>query len=130
MTVWRLPYTSALDRFERDAIVATLRDDVVIRVAVHDEPMQTKPVAEFLFGVLAEELGPVTVTDEIVEGATGVVRFETSIGGRPVQGLNVVEHDEAGAVRELTVFFRPLDGLQQIAQVVGSHMEQRFGKLE
>jgi hypothetical protein len=127
MTPWRLPYTDALDRFQADAIVAAMTDDVVIRVAVHDEPMQTKPVAEFLFGVLAKELGAVCVTDEIVEGTKAVVLFETSIGGGPVQGLNVLEHDDAGLVRELTVFFRPLEGLQQIAQVVGGHMEQRFG---
>ena len=130
MTAWRLPYTQALDRFEPDAIVASLSDDVVIRVAVHDQPMQTKLVAEFLFGVLAEELGDLRVTKEIVEGDTAVVLFETSIGDRAAQGLNVVEQDEAGQVRDLTVFFRPLEALERIAQVVGGHMEKRFGAIQ
>ena len=129
MTAWRLPYSDALDRFEPNAIAAALSDDVVIRVAVHDEPLQSKPVAEFLFGVLAEELGAVRVQDEIVEGRKAVVLFETSIGDQPAQGLNVVEHDDTGLVRDLTVFFRPLAALQQIAQVVGAHMQERFGPL-
>ncbi len=43
--------------------------------------MRGKEIADFVFGVLAEELAAVTVTDEIVEGDTAVVLFETSIGG-------------------------------------------------
>jgi hypothetical protein len=127
---WRLSYTNALDRFDPDAIVASLSDDVVIRVAVHDEPMQGKQIAQFLFGVLVAELGTISVTDEIIEGAKAVVLFETGVGGRSAQGLNVVELDDARLVRDLTVFFRPLAALQLIAQVVGRQMEQRFGPVE
>ena len=127
---WRLTYTNALERFDPDAIVASLTDDVVIRVAVHDEPMQGKQIAQFLFGVLVAELRAIRVTDEIVEGAKAVVLLETRIGDRLAQGVNVVELDDAGLVRDLTVFFRPLAALQLIAQVVGRQMEQRFGPVE
>ncbi|HEV2060109.1 MAG TPA: hypothetical protein VGR11_12195 [Solirubrobacteraceae bacterium] len=53
--------------------------------------------------------------------------FETSIGERTAQGLNVVRLDEAGVIRELTVFFRPLAALTLIAKVVGGRMAERFG---
>jgi hypothetical protein len=33
-------------------------------------------------------------------------------------------------VGELAVFFRPLAALQLIAEVIGSHMQRRFGPLE
>ena len=127
MTSWRLSYVGALERWDTPAIVDALADDVVIQVAVHDQPMRGKEIAEFLFGVLAEELGSVTVTDEIVEGDAAVVLFETSVGVRTAQGLNVVRLDEAGVIRELTVFFRPLAALALIADVVGGRMEERFG---
>ncbi len=103
---------------------------MVIRVAVHDEPMRGKPVAGFLFSVLVTELAAMRVTDEIVEGAKAVVLFETRIGDRAAQGLNVVELDGAGLVRDLTVFFRPLAALQLIAEAVGRRMEQRFGPVQ
>ena len=35
-----------------------------------------------------------------------------------------------GLVGDLTVFFRPLAALQQIAQVIGGRMEGRFGPRE
>ncbi len=127
---WRLSYTNALDRFDPDAIVASLSDDVVIRVAVHDEPMQGKQIAQFLFAVLVAELRTIRLTDEIIEGAKAVVLFETRIGDGSAQGLNVIEFDDAALVRDLTVFFRPLAALQLIAQVVGRQMEQRFGPVD
>ena len=123
----RLPYSGALERWDKPAILGALADDVVIHVAVHDAPMQGKQIADFLFGVLAEELGDMTITDEIVEDDRAVVLFQTSIRGRAAQGLNVVRLDASGAVRELTVFFRPLASLALIAEVVGARMAERFG---
>jgi hypothetical protein len=123
----RLPYSRALASWDHDGLMAALADDVVIRVAVHDAPMESKQVADFLFGVLAEELAPIDVTEEILEGDTGVVLFETSIQGQKAQGLNVVHFDESGTVRDLTVFFRPLASLSLIAEVIGARMVERFG---
>ncbi len=77
--------------------------------------------------VLAEELGDMRISDEIVEDDRAVVLFETSIGERTAQGLNVVRFDEAGLVGVLTVVFRPLAALALIAEVVGARMAQRFG---
>ncbi len=127
MSSWRLDYTAALERWDAEGIVGCLAEDVVIRVAVHDAPMQGAGIARFLFGVLAEELGPLRPSGELVEGRTAVVLFETSIGDTAAQGLNVVRLDESGAVRELTVFFRPLAALAAIAEAVGARMADRFG---
>ena len=88
--------------------------------------MRGKQIADFLFGVLAEQLGAVTVTDEIVEDDKAVILFETSIGEHTAQGLNVVRLDDAGVIGELTVFFRPLATLTHIAEVVGGRMAQRL----
>ncbi|HZC14521.1 MAG TPA: hypothetical protein VE270_10930 [Thermoleophilaceae bacterium] len=123
----RLPYSRALASWDHDGLMAALTDDVVIRVAVHDAPMEGKQVADFLFGVLSEELGEVVVTEEILEGDKAVVLFETSIRGQKAQGLNVLHYGESGAIRDLTVFFRPLASLSLIAEVIGARMAERFG---
>jgi len=127
MSRWRLEYTSALEAWNTDAIVGALTDDVVIHVAVHDAPMHGREIAQFLFGVLSEELGPLRATEEIIEASKGVVLFETSIADKPAQGLNVIQFDDAGLIRELTVFFRPLESLQRIAEAVGARMAAQFG---
>ena len=127
MSSWRLDYTAALAALDPDRIVAALADDVVIRVAVHDAPMRGRDTARFLFGVLAEELGSLTPSREIIEAPRAVVLFDATIRDRAAQGLNVLELDASGLVRDLTVFFRPLASLAAIAEVVGARMEAQFG---
>ena len=109
------------------AILAWLSDEVTIWVAVHDEPLQGKETASFLFGVLTQELAPFELTEEIVEGDKSAVLFETSLRGHRAHGLNVVTYQPDGLVGELTVFFRPLAAMQLIADVIGDHMAQQFG---
>ncbi len=124
---WRLDYTTALARGDTDGIVAALADDVVIRVAVHDAPMHGRDIAHFLFGVLSEELGPLRPSGGIIEQPRAVVLFDTTIGGRSAQGLNVIALDGAGLIGDLTAFFRPLDRLLAIAEAVGGRMQAQFG---
>lgn len=127
MTAARTGYSRALGAFDTALIVAELSDDITIRVAVHDQPLSGKQTASFLFNVLTQELTPFVVTDEVIEGQKSVVLFETSLRGRPAQGLNVISFGPDGLVEDLTVFFRPLTSLQLIAEVIGARMAERFG---
>ena len=128
MSDLRPEYSRALASLDVERLVGTLSDDVTIRVAVHDAPMQGRQVASFLFGVLGEELVSMDVKSEIVEGERAVVLFETEIQGLAAQGVNVVEAGD-GKVREITVYFRPLPALQRIAEVIGARMAERVGGL-
>ncbi len=130
MIAGRTAYSQALAAFDPGSIVASLGDDVTIRVAVHDEPLRGKDTAAFLFGVLTQELTPFQLVDEIVEEEKSVVLFETSLRGERAHGLNLVAYQPDGLVGELTVFFRPLAALALIAEVIGRHMEQRLGPRE
>ena len=127
MVSGRTSYSRALAAFDQAAILASLSDEITIRVAVHDEPLRGKDTASFLFGVLIQELTPFELTEEIVEGGKSVVLFETSLRGQRAHGLNVVRYQPDGLVAELTVFFRPLAAMQLVADVIGGHMAQRFG---
>ena len=128
LAVWsaRTSYSQALATFDPAAILASLSDEVTIWVAVHDEPLQGKETASFLFGVLTQGL-TFQLTEEIVEGDKSAVLFETSLRGHRAHGLNVVTYQPDGLVGELTVFFRPLAAMQLIADVIGDHMAQQVG---
>jgi hypothetical protein len=126
MSSGRTPYSGALTTFDPAQIVASLSDDVTIRVAVHDEPLRGKDTAAFLFAILTQELTPFRLVDEIVEGDKSVVLLETALRGERAHGLNVVECHPDGLVGQLTVFFRPLGALQLVAEVIGGHMAKRL----
>jgi hypothetical protein len=126
MSGWRTPYGRALAAFDQARILASLSDDVTIRVAVHDEPLRGKDTAAFLFAVLTHELTRFELVEEMVEGDRSVVLFETSLRGERAHGLNVIAYEPDGLVGELTVFFRPLAALQLVAEVIGGQMAKRF----
>ena len=46
----RTRYSQALSAFDPEAIVASLSDEITMLVAVHDQPLQGKDTAAFLFG--------------------------------------------------------------------------------
>ena len=62
MVSGRTSYSQALAAFDQSAILASLGDEITIRVAVHDEPLRGKDTASFLFGVLIQELTPFGLT--------------------------------------------------------------------
>jgi hypothetical protein len=127
VTRGRTSYSRALNSFDVPSILDSLSEDVRIQMAVYDEPLRGKASAGFLFGILTEELAPFDLLTEIVEGNRSVVLFETSLRGVAAHGLSVVEYQADGLVGELTVFFRPLAVLGLLADVIGDHMERRFG---
>ena len=65
----------------------------------------------------------------LIEGDAAVALFEARIRDKGAQGLTVARLNEDGQVRELTVFFRPLETLQLIAEVIGARMAAEFGPL-
>ena len=128
MVSGRTSYSQALATFDPTAILASLSNEVTIWVAVHDEPLQGKETASFLFGVLTQELAPFKLTEEIVEGDKSAVLFETSLRGHRAHGLNVVTYQPPmGWSDQQLLLFRPLAAMQLIADVIGDHMAQQFG---
>jgi hypothetical protein len=63
-------------------------------------------------------------TDELdAEDGTMALVFQAAVGGRELQGVDLLRFDETGRVRELTVLVRPMSGLQALMEAVGPRLE-------
>jgi hypothetical protein len=60
---------------------------------------------------VAATLEDLAYTDELAEGNTVALRFKAKVGERELEGIDFLELDEDGRVRELTVFMRPFSAL-------------------
>jgi hypothetical protein len=109
-----------------NAAIASLADDVVIRLAVHDRPIKGKTLARVLIQVFMDDVSDVQVQQEIVEESTGVVVYDGIIDDRSIEVLNLLEHDSSGSVSELRIFLRPLGAVAVAAEVVMTHMADRM----
>ena len=113
----------ALTAGDATAMVATMAEDVTLRVAVHDAPFEGAQAAAQVLGlVLDGVLHDVEVIETIgAGGAAAVLTFGAQVEGYRgrADGLLVVRADGDGRIEDLTVFLRPLAALQAVADEMG-----------
>lgn len=113
----------ALTAGDAAAMVATMADDVTLRVAVHDAPFEGVGAAAQILGVVLDGvLHDIEVFDTIRGGSdAAVVMFSAEVADHPDRGdgLLVARLDEDGRIADLTVFLRPLAALQALADEMG-----------
>jgi hypothetical protein len=122
----RLPYSRALEASDSKALLGLLSKDVVVRLAVHDHPMEGKGLARTLLPVFLEDFERIRVTDEIVEERRAAVIFAATVAGRSVEVLTLLGHDRAGLIDELRLFLRPLGAMAVAAEVLMGHIAARL----
>ncbi|MDQ2631068.1 MAG: nuclear transport factor 2 family protein, partial [Actinomycetota bacterium] len=64
-----------------------------------------------------------TYTDELAEGNTVCLRFKATVGERELEGIDFLELDDDGRVRELTVFMRPFSALNAFNEQMKARLE-------
>jgi hypothetical protein len=121
-----LPYSRTLEASDSKGLLALLARDVVIRLAVHDHPMEGKGVARVLLPVFLEDFERIRVTDEIVDGRRAAVIFSATVDGRSIEVLTLLRHDDAGLIDEVRLFLRPLGAMAVAAEVVMGHIAARM----
>jgi hypothetical protein len=64
-------------------------------------------------------------TDELTaeDGAQALI-FRAAIGGREIEGIDLLRFNEAGEIADFTVMLRPLSGLVPFAQAVGEKLAE------
>jgi len=106
-------FRSAVVSKDPDAILATLADDVVF----------SSPIVSVLedFRYVADLRG---------ETQTALV-FRARVGGKDLEGIDLIEASSAGLVTRLTVFVRPLSGAlalkEAMAAALGASGEKTSG---
>ena len=56
-------------------------------------------------------------------------RFRVTVGGRLLEGVDLLRYDDGGNLREMTVFVRPLPGLTAFAAAIAPSVGRRRGRL-
>ncbi|HYG97099.1 MAG TPA: nuclear transport factor 2 family protein [Solirubrobacterales bacterium] len=105
------PFRRAAESKDLDLLVETLREDVVLHSPVLFRGFEGRDTVLAVLTHVAATLEDLTYTDELAEGSTVALRFKAKVGERELEGIDFLELDEDGRVRELTVFMRPFSAL-------------------
>jgi hypothetical protein len=117
------PFGVAIEAGDEDAALATISEHVVFRSPAVYRVYEGKATVEVLLRAVATVFENFRYTNEWRDGSTTILFFEANVGDRDLQGIDILEENEAGKVEKFTVMIRPLSGLQAVAQA----MQDRFG---
>jgi hypothetical protein len=116
------PFAEAVLADDLDGALATLADDVVFRSPAVYKPYEGKAQVAVLLRLVATVFEGFRYTGEWRDGATTVLFFEANVGDRELQGVDILEENDAGLVERLTVMIRPLSGLQAVAAAMAERL--------
>jgi hypothetical protein len=113
----------ALEAGDAYALAPLLADDVVFRSPAVYRPYEGREVVLALLGIVANVLENFRYANEWHDGTTTILFFEANVGDRELQGVDILEANDAGLIVSFTVMIRPLSGLQAVAAAVQARLE-------
>lgn len=136
------PTTAILDVIDRwhrfmrgelpDALDDLLADDAVMYSPVVFTPQRGKAiVAMYLdaakatfaaIGFDADDGPSFRYVKHVVSGDTAVLEFETEMGGKYVNGVDIIRVDGSGKIIEFRVMVRPLQALNTVHESMGTEL--------
>jgi SnoaL-like domain len=105
------PFRIAVEAKDLEAAAATLREDVVLHSPILFRGFEGREIVMGVLTHVAATLEDFRYTDELAEDGVVVLRFKARVGDRELEGIDFLELDEGGLVKELTVFMRPMSAL-------------------
>ena len=119
-----------MDYFHKDHSPATLsamlHDDVVFKSPVVHTPQEGKAITMMYLGAAGQTLANDTFRYVRVFdcGDKAVLEFECEMDGVTVNGVDMIEWDEAGLITDFKVMVRPLKGIQAVHGAMKAMLEK------
>jgi hypothetical protein len=121
------PFRRAAESKDLDLLSETLREDVVLHSPVLFRGFEGRETVTTVITHVAATLENFSYTDELADGNTVVLRFKATVGDRELEGIDFLELDDEGRVRELTVFMRPFSALTAFNEQMKVRLEASEG---
>ena len=116
------PFGVAIEANDETAALATIADDVVFNSPAVHKPYHGREQVEALLRLVATVFEDFRYTSEWRDGRTTILFFEAHVGDRDLQGVDILEDNDAGEIAQFTVMIRPLSGLQAVANAMAAKL--------
>jgi hypothetical protein len=98
-------------------------EDIVFHSPATFHPFVGRETVTRLLEIVADTFEDFRYTDEIEANGLHALIFRAGIGGREIEGLDLIRLDEQGLIADFTVMLRPISGLLPFAQAMGEKVQ-------
>ena len=116
-------FRTAAESKDFSAFEEIFAEDVVFRSPAVFKPYEGRGAVALLLTTVSEVFEGFRYTDQVETGDTAVLAFSARVGGRDLDGIDLLRFDGQGRIRELAVYIRPLSGLNALAEAMQRLLE-------
>ncbi|AEN08180.1 MULTISPECIES: nuclear transport factor 2 family protein [unclassified Streptomyces] len=121
-------FRAAVEKRELASMEALFTENVRLLSPVKFTPFEGRPMVLGLFGVLLRtfqdfryighfEGAALTSTDD-TEQPSEILLFKAAVDGKEIHGIDLLQFDEDGLIKEFTVMVRPMSAVQALGAAV------------
>src|SRR5712692_8148703 len=101
-------FRTAVEQRDAEALIASLSPDVVFHSPAVFQPYEGRETVGPVMRAVVDVLGPtIEYHWEQRDGEREILNFTAHVGGRDVEGVDILRYGGDGLVAELTVMIRP-----------------------
>ena len=101
-----------------------LAEDVVFRSPVVFKPYEGIAAVGAVLAAVVQVFEDFRYTDQVETGETAMLAFSARVGGRDIDGIDLLRFGADGRVAELQVYVRPLSGINALAEARRAKLEE------
>jgi hypothetical protein len=117
-------FRAAVESGDIEAGTALLSPDIVFHSPATFHPFIGRETVARLLAIVADTFEDFRYTDELeAPGGLHALIFRAAIGGREIEGLDLLRIGEDGLIADFTVMLRPISGLLPFAQAMGEKVQ-------
>ncbi|SNS22545.1 SnoaL-like domain-containing protein [Streptosporangium subroseum] len=121
-------FRAAVEHRDLAALSDLLTDDIRLYSPVTFTPFEGKPMVMGLFGVLLRTFedfryignldGTAQTSADGTEAPSAILLFRATVRGRQIHGIDLLQFNEAGLIKEFTVMVRPRSAVHALGEAV------------
>ncbi|MFF2327163.1 MULTISPECIES: nuclear transport factor 2 family protein [unclassified Streptomyces] len=121
-------FRAAVEKGELAALDDLFTEDIRLYSPVKFTPFEGKPMVLGLFGVLLRTFedfrytghfeGTAETSTDGEEAPSAILLFRATVNGKQIHGIDLLQFDGAGRVKEFTVMVRPQSAVHALGQAV------------
>jgi SnoaL-like protein len=117
-------FRAAAEAKDFSAIDDLFAEDVVFRSPVVFKPYEGREAVAMLLNAVAQVFEDFRYTDHVETGDSAALAFSARVGDRELDGIDFLEFDAEGRVRRMTVYVRPMSGINALAEAMAKRLAE------
>jgi SnoaL-like domain len=116
-------FRAAAEAKDFSAAENLLAADVTFRSPVVFKPYEGRDQVQLILSAVVQVFEDFRYVEQVEAGDSAVLQFETRVGDRQVQGVDILKFADDGTIAELTVMVRPMSGVHALAEAMQKQLE-------